>query len=93
MNVIKERLIKFVVKKWVLGWIADGFKKADGWKTYIAGGISLVLFVSRLAGWVPPEIADQFDLVLATFLGMTGIAGGDHIKKWKDWVEKQFDSR
>lgn len=85
LDKLKSFVFGILVKKYTFGWLADLYKKADGYKTQllsVAAGLVLLLgFVGVMDMNTAFEIAEK----LASFAGLTFV---EKLAKYKSVIEK-----
>lgn len=63
---IKLKLIKVILKKYVLGYVVDAYKGITGYKTQIFLGLTVLIWFMESIGAIPSELAKQLYELFAT---------------------------
>ena len=71
MNKIKEWAFNFLLKKYALGWLVAGWKKASGWRTVIAGVLAVMVFIGQALGYVPEALAEELYKVISSIAAVS----------------------
>lgn len=59
MNTIKLGIFKFLLKKYMLGYMIKGWTSLKGHKTQIFALICIGVFAGQVTGYIPPDLAKQ----------------------------------
>lgn len=73
---IKLLAVKYALNKYALGWLVKVWGKAQGYKTLIFGALSLIVFVLKVGGYIPPELEQAMQNHLHAGVNDVAIAGG-----------------
>lgn len=73
MERIKLAIVKFLVKKYALGYILLAYKKCYGYKTQIITVLMVATYVAKEFFGLDPKLADQLYLWLGGSVTITGL--------------------
>ena len=82
---IKVSIFRLILKKYVLGYLVDGWEKMAGYKTQICSVLIFGIWVAESTGYLPPETASGLYKVLG---GLGSYAFMQKVKRYK-WVVKE----
>lgn len=81
---LKNLVLNIAIKKYVLGWASDGFKKAEGYKTQICAVLWVGVYVAQLLGYIDPQSSEA---VRAALAGAGGLSFAAKIARYKEVIE------
>ncbi len=85
MTKIKDYLLGVLVKKYALGWLVAGYRKAEGYKTVLAIVAAVVVFLAQVFGYIPAESAEGLYKIIGAFGATTFI---EKLKRYQKMAEK-----
>ena len=59
METIKNKVIEFLLKEYVLGYVVQFYSMMKGYKTQICVALWVVVFIIKYAGFLEAGLADQ----------------------------------
>jgi len=84
----KAVVMKFLLNKFVLGWLVKMFQKLTGWRTETSAIVVAALTVAYVMGFVPEDV---YQPVVAAVGGFGGFAFLDKLLGYKDIFDKVAD--
>lgn len=73
MSKIKDWMLGVLAKKYALGWLVTGYRKATGYKTGVAVALCGLVFVAQIFGFIPEQMADELYKILGAVGSVTFI--------------------
>src|SRR3990167_471616 len=59
MEFLKTKIVKFLLQKYVLGYMVKGYEKLTGYKTQICAAAWCIVLGAKLMNYIEPQLADQ----------------------------------
>ena len=78
---IQKLLWKILGKKCLLGGAVEIYRKITGYKTQIVSVLLVVVYVAKILGYLPPDLAEQ---LIALLSGAGGITLAQKLKRWDE---------
>jgi len=84
MQTLKEKIVGFLLKKYILGYLVKGWTAAKGYKTQIFMGLSVLTWIGEVTGNIPHDVATQ---LYAGFGGGAGFSFMQKLQRYQPQVE------
>lgn len=91
MKKIEIWIVKALLKAKIGSWIAKLFKGLEGWKTYIALFLLVVIKFLIYSGIIPSLWIDLADEICIALYGVISVSFGDKIKRYWEALKKTGD--
>jgi len=78
---IQKLLWKIFGKKYLLGGAVELYRKITGYKTQIVSILLVVVYIAKMLGYLPPDLAEQ---LIALLGGAGGITLAQKLKRWDE---------
>lgn len=91
MNWIKEKIIKILINKYVLGWLGSLMAMLKGYKTQVGSVLIIALTICKHLAIIPPEYSGIADQILTMLYGATGLSAGDKIRRYWEVAKSAGD--